>query len=414
MGRVVVIHPDLGVGGAERLIVDASKALQDCGHNVRIYTGYHDKTRCFEETRDGTLETITLGHWIPRTIFGKFHALLAYIKMIYIAFYLMRYSRHDLILCDQVSACIPFLKFLDFRNKCKIVFYCHFPDQLLTMRETLIKKIYRKPIDWFEEWSTSLADIILVNSEFTSSIVRQTFKSLQYRQLTVLYPCVDLKQFSAPISTRSKSDHQTESNSNHKPYIFLSLNRFERKKDLGLAIEALASCKLALDKQENPRPIDLMIVGGYDERLEDCVLYYEELVQQAKKFGLDEFITFIRSPRDDEKLKLLASCDAVIYTPKNEHFGIVPLEAMAMSKPVIASASGGPLETIADGHNGFLCSHDGNSFAEAMLKLHSDPELSALMGKNGLARVRKHFSYEVFCDRLNEICFDSTPKRSTR
>jgi len=37
---------------------------------------------------------------------------------------------------------------------------------------------------------------------------------------------------------------------------------------------------------------------------------------------------------------------ALIYTPTNEHFGIVPLEAMYMEKPVIACNSGGPTETI--------------------------------------------------------------------
>lgn len=50
------IHPDLGLGGAERLIVDAAVGLQQRGHRVTIYTGYHDKNHAFPETTDGTLE----------------------------------------------------------------------------------------------------------------------------------------------------------------------------------------------------------------------------------------------------------------------------------------------------------------------------------------------------------------------
>ena len=49
----------------------------------------------------------------------------------------------------------------------KIVFYCHFPDQLLTERSTTLKALYRVPIDWLEEKTTAMADKILVNSHFT-------------------------------------------------------------------------------------------------------------------------------------------------------------------------------------------------------------------------------------------------------
>lgn len=44
------IHPDLGIGGAERLILDAATELQRCGHKVHLYTAYHDLARCFEDT----------------------------------------------------------------------------------------------------------------------------------------------------------------------------------------------------------------------------------------------------------------------------------------------------------------------------------------------------------------------------
>ncbi|KAM1041810.1 hypothetical protein ACFX2C_030940 [Malus domestica] len=40
---------------------------------------------------------------------------------------------------------------------------------------------------------------------------------------------------------------------------------------------------------------------------------------------------------------------------QDEHFGIVPLEAMAAHKPVILCNSGGPVETVKNGETGFLC-----------------------------------------------------------
>ena len=47
------IHPDLGIGGAERLVVDAAVGLQQLGHRVTILTSHCDKSHCFDEVRDG-------------------------------------------------------------------------------------------------------------------------------------------------------------------------------------------------------------------------------------------------------------------------------------------------------------------------------------------------------------------------
>ena len=45
---------DMKLGGAERLVVDAAVGLQRLGHDVNLYTSYHDPGHCFEETRDGS------------------------------------------------------------------------------------------------------------------------------------------------------------------------------------------------------------------------------------------------------------------------------------------------------------------------------------------------------------------------
>lgn len=52
---VVFFHPDLGIGGAERLVVDAAVGLQDLGHKVTIFTSHCDPKHCFDEARDGKL-----------------------------------------------------------------------------------------------------------------------------------------------------------------------------------------------------------------------------------------------------------------------------------------------------------------------------------------------------------------------
>lgn len=51
--RVAFIHPDLGIGGAEQLVVNLALALIKQGHEAVIYTPYHNKS--FPETHDGTI-----------------------------------------------------------------------------------------------------------------------------------------------------------------------------------------------------------------------------------------------------------------------------------------------------------------------------------------------------------------------
>ena len=55
---VVFLHPDLGIGGAERLVIDAAVGLQNRGHRVIIFTSHCDPQHCFDEARDGMLRQV--------------------------------------------------------------------------------------------------------------------------------------------------------------------------------------------------------------------------------------------------------------------------------------------------------------------------------------------------------------------
>ena len=61
-----------------------------------------------------------------------------------------------------------------------------------------------------------------------------------------------------------------------------------------------------------------------------------------------------------------AQSHAVVYTPSNEHFGIVPLEAMAMARPVVAVNNGGPRESVLHGRTGWLCEPTPEAFGRKL------------------------------------------------
>jgi len=65
--------------------------------------------------------------------------------------------------------------------------------------------------------------------------------------------------------------------------------------------------------------------------------------------------------------------------PQGEHFGIVPLEAMAAARPVVACDSGGPRESVLHGSTGFLCRPDPVAVAAAMAQLTVRPGMGAFV-----------------------------------
>ncbi|XP_057431785.1 uncharacterized protein LOC130724543 [Lotus japonicus] len=391
--NIAIIHPDLGIGGAERLIVDAAVELASHGHNVHVFTAHHDRNRCFEETVAGTFPVTVYGSFLPRHIFYRLHALCAYLRCLFVAFcVLFMWPSFDVILADQVSVVIPILKL---KRSTKVVFYCHFPDLLLAQHTTFVRRMYRKPIDYVEEITTGMADLVLVNSNFTKSTFANTFKQLDAKGIrpAVLYPAVNVDQFNEPTSFRLN---------------FLSINRFERKKYIELAISAfsmLCSPNGVL-KNQDTTDASLIVVGGFDKRLKENVEYLEELKNLAEREGVSNQIRFITSCTTAERNALLSECLCVLYTPKDEHFGIVPIEAMAAYKPVIACNSGGPVESIKNGETGFLCDPTPQKFASAMASLINDPQGAERMGREARRHVVESFSTKTFGERLNRYLVD--------
>ena len=107
--RVAFLHPDLGLGGAERLVVDAAVELVQHGHTVDMYTAYYDPNRCFEETRTGGFRVSVAGSWFPRHIAGKLLAVCAYIRCLIVALHIawVSWQVHARECATQASMLFP-------------------------------------------------------------------------------------------------------------------------------------------------------------------------------------------------------------------------------------------------------------------------------------------------------------------
>ncbi|KHN95505.1 mannosyltransferase [Metarhizium album ARSEF 1941] len=416
---IVFFHPDLGIGGAERLVVDAAVSLQTRGHKVVIFTNHCDPTHCFDECRNGTLDVRVRGNSIvPPSILSRLTILCAILRHVHLL--LTIHLTGELLalaprafIVDQLSAGLPLLRLL--APNVPVLFYCHFPDLLLAQgRQSVVKRLYRTPFDRLEEWSMAFAHAVAVNSKFTSAIVARTWPGLPDKvPIKVVYPCVD-------TDNKAVGDEHHLTVGTQGKHIILSINRFERKKDIGLAIKAFA--RIPAKQRQDAR---LVLAGGYDPRLSENVVYHAELQALATSLSLphhtvtpsrlsavaqlpsappDTQVLFLLSIPNTLKSALLRAARLLVYTPTNEHFGIVPLEAMLSRVPVLAANTGGPVETVADPQTGWLRDPvDVPAWTDVMARCLALPDHQlAAMGVAGERRVRALFGRDQMAQTLDE------------
>ncbi|CAM9752068.1 unnamed protein product, partial [Chrysoparadoxa australica] len=405
----------LNLGGAEQLVVNAASAAVSKGHDVAIYASHHDPDHCFAETvGNGPLAPCIRCHgdWLPRQVFGALTALCAIVRMVYLAAVVAfkelgvlstgKIGKEVAVVVDGVSVPIPL--------PCRwagaaVMFYCHYPDRLLCVeRGGGLKRLYRMPVDWLEGCTIGAAHKVVVNSEFTREVFQKEFPRLTcvpggLLDLTSVRPLTAMTCAGLIPRSLDSLDHS-------QPALawcpIVSLNRFERKKNIGLAIEALAHVRSMLSSAEF-EALDLVIAGGYDPRVEENVQHKRELEELAAKLDVSQQVSFRANVSDAERASLLRTACCVLYTPDKEHFGIVPVEAMYAGAPVVAVASGGPLETVKHGVTGFLCQQTPEEFAQAIVAVVKDPDLVSKMGAAGHQHVQARFSLEAFA-----ATFDAT------
>jgi glycosyltransferase involved in cell wall biosynthesis len=112
----------------------------------------------------------------------------------------------------------------------------------------------------------------------------------------------------------------------------------------------------------------------------------EAMVERHGLRGRVELLGFVP---DERLLELYAGCRAVFYAPFDEDYGYVTLEAFKSSKPVVTcSDSGGVLEFVEDGVNGFVCPPERPRRLAAVLdRLYREPETAAALGRRGGEKV---------------------------
>ncbi|HEX6457330.1 MAG TPA: glycosyltransferase [Thermoleophilaceae bacterium] len=173
----------------------------------------------------------------------------------------------------------------------------------------------------------------------------------------------------------------------------LYVGRLDPRKGVDVAVEALAHL---------PSEATLDLAGGWDRKEE------ARLAERAAALGVDDRVSFAGQLERDELLRAYAAADAVVFPVRwSEPWGLVPLEAMARGRPVVATGRGGSGEYLRDGENCLLVEADSaEALATALRRLAAEPALRARLREGGLATAPLH-TEQVFNEAVEHAVLEA-------
>ncbi len=234
---------------------------------------------------------------------------------------------------------------------------------------------HRQAYDWF---GTPLSDFS--NSPEDTS-VRRRIAEIDRRGLG---ECVALYANSANVAGRLKRSVDLDAEPLHVPITLtglqpdsyddyvLSVSRLDRAKRVDLLLQSMA-----------------LVAGSWRAVIAGDGPEQAPLRELASRLRIGDRVDFVGRVSDSELARLYNHARAVYYSPVDEDFGMVTVEAFAAGKPVVTAAdSGGVLELVTDGENGIVVDHaEPHRLAMALQQLMSHEDTARALGERGRERV---------------------------
>lgn len=351
--KIGIIHPyQRCKGGGERICCYLARYLIEKKHDVTIFADQEELA--YPEIFSNKLPKVQLPK--IKSKFMNTNNFELYKHWIYPFFF--DYSSVD-ILIDTIGNSIIHTVL----NKKVKIMYFHFPPlkKFLNPFLKFPKSLYYYPKDILDKLALKFERKVtfVCNSEYTKGLIKKYYNV----DSEIIRPPVDTNFF-VPIKNPTED------------FILLT-GRIRRFKKFELALKYLKSEKVILAGQINEMD------------------YYKEL---KEKFP---FVEFRINASDEELKKLYQNCKAYIFTNWEEHFGIVPFEAMSCERKVILPELCGASELIKDGVNGFLVKKNFSDFEKKLKELNSNPEI----GKNARKTVVNYVSVEIFGKNFEKLIF---------
>lgn len=265
------------------------------------------------------------------------------------------------------AAFLARLAVLRLKNKPKIIYTLH---GFHIIRKNIV---FKNLLIVLERFLNHWTDILVCVSEADKDLVLK-YKTIDPKKIRVIKNGIDIERFQlAPkIAEQAKLVWQLKNK-----LVLCSIGRLHPPKDFSTILKAL---KIVIPQIGN---VELLIIGDGPLR--------EPLEREAKELGLLKYVKFLGFREDTPVLINLS--DIVILSTKWEGLPLVPLEAGACKKPIIASDVGGVRETVLNKKTGLLFKPgSAKDLAEKILELAKSEELREKLGQRAFGFVSKNFS----------------------
>ncbi len=373
--KLIIAQSNLTLmGGAERVLLKIAQH-----YNAKIYTAEYEPNNTFKEFKDLDVQAIGRNRLLKLLPYGRISQGLNY----GLAFYNLK-LREDY---DVINAHMAPSHWIRNRNE-RVLWYCHTPlrdvydlyEYRLSLKKPYQKPIYKIGINAIRMIDQSIVkniEFIFANSKNTESRIAKYYGR---KDAEVLNGGINYKEF------RNNGDYK----------YFLYPSRISPNKRQEYAISSFRKFRAGLNAKEKDR-YKLIICGAVskDKAFQE---YYKKIKEEVRK---TQDVQIITGASEKKLAELYSKATAVLYPPLNEDYGLVPLEAMASWKPVIAVNEGGPKETVLHGKTGFLVNSE-NEMAEKMKYIAEHPSIASDIGKNGRKHVEKNYSWEVFFKKFDK------------
>ena len=185
-------------------------------------------------------------------------------------------------------------------------------------------------------------------------------------------------------------------------FIVGHFSRLSPWKGQHILIEAITYC---------PRNVTAIFVG---DALFGEQEYVEQLHKQVAELGLENRVKFLGFRSDVPQL--MAICDLVAHTSTApEPFGRVIVEAMLCGKPIVAAQSGGAIELIEPGINGFLVPPgQPHQLAEVINTCHNQPESTIAIAQSAQEMATRRFNQTNIDRQIADLLGRTLKKRPLR
>lgn len=349
---------ELPKGGAENAVFEISRRLKKEGIIVDLYTtipiNKAKKNYFYKVYHYNFYKRIWLGrNWRRRLYKDTLEMLHLYFLHKKIAKDIDRRKYDIAFINASLYIESPFiLRFI----KTKTIFYCHDPHDRLVydklneipfnigMLRIIYEKIIRLIRKWLDRNNFQKADYLFANSFYSQKTIKKTYG----RESKVVYLGVDAKKYSS---------------------------------------------------KKREKKFDVLYIGstsefdGFRLFLRVCSLLPKKVVVRSI-LADQEWLT---SERLNEEYNLSR---VVLALGVREPFGLIPIEAMSCSVPVIAVDEGGYKETVVDGATGFLVKKDSKIIVNKIMYLLNNQNIASEFGKNARKTVEEKWSWEVSSKKM--------------